>query len=501
MPTIGRLTDKFLRTVRTGKGSEEFWDESRPGFLVRVLESGTRTFLFSYREPGARPARERPKRLLRLGVYNPEDSDPSRRFTLADAVSAWKGASGQVSQGVNPKGPGVAPQTTDKPGLSSLLDGIPGEHSAKLRDLFGDRDLIAGSFGELARDYLVVHAWVEKRRSGEDERMLKRELLPLWRDVPAAAVQPEDVATLVRNIVVLRKAPVAANHVRLLVSRIYSFGISQVRARFNPAHGVRVPGGKARTGSRWLSDEEIIRLWWGLDAQWSPESKNPRNANRRLTSGDVFRALTRCRIVLFQRPGEVAYMEWSEIQPDGWWVIPGTKFISLAGRKTEVGTKNKLPHAVYLPPLALEQIESLRELSGHGRFVFPSPKRPDQPIACTNKTLAALQARLKIPHFTPHDLRRTGTTNLQRLQVDDTLIDRLVNHQPRGVQRSYNLWAFQEERKAAMCLWDTHLRSILGIEGDRGFDPGRDRLGPPQGFTVVDRASRETAAFDGLSDP
>lgn len=156
-------------------------------------------------------------------------------------------------------------------------------------------------------------------------------------------------------------------------------------------------------------------------------------------------------------------MEWSEIQPDGWWVIPGTKFISLAGRKVEVGTKNKLAHAVYLPPLALEQIESLRELSGHGRFVFPSPKRPDQPMTFTNKSLAALLVRLKIPHFTPHDLRRTGTTNLQRLQVDDTLIDRLVNHQPRGVQRSYNLWAFREERKAAMCLWDSHLRRILEI--------------------------------------
>lgn len=357
----------------------------------------------------------------------------------------------------------MATQPTGEPASVPLLDGVLAEHCSKLQDLFGARELLAGSFGELARDYLVAHAWVEKRRSGEDERMLKRELLPLWRDVQAATVQPEDVATLTRNIVVHRKAPVAANHVRLLISRIYSFGISQVRVRFNPAHGVRVPGGKARTGSRWLSDEEIRRVWWGLEAQWSPESESSRNANRHLTSGNVFRALTRCRIVLFQRPGEVAFMEWSEIQPDGWWVIPGIKFISLAGRKVEVGTKNKLPHAVYLPPLALEQIESLRELSGHGRFIFPSPKRPDQPMASTNKTLAALLARLKIAHFTPHDLRRTGTTNLQRLQVDDTLIDRLVNHQPRGVQRSYNLWAFREERKAAMCLWDSHLRRILEL--------------------------------------
>lgn len=198
----------------------------------------------------------------------------------------------------------VATQSTGEPVIVPLLDGVPAEHCSKLQDLLGARELLAGSFGELARDYLLVHAWVEKRRSGEGERMLKRELLPLWRDVPATAVQAEDVAALIRNIALLRKAPVAANHVRLLVSQIYSFGISQVRVRFNPAHGVRVPGGKARTGSRWLSDEEIRCVWWGLEAEWSPESNSPRNGNRRLTSGDVFRALTRCRIVLFQRPGE-----------------------------------------------------------------------------------------------------------------------------------------------------------------------------------------------------
>jgi len=42
-------------------------------------------------------------------------------------------------------------------------------------------------------------------------------------------------------------------------------------------------------------------------------------------------------------------------------------------------------------------------------------------------------------------------------------VDPIVNHQPRGVRASYNLWAFHEERRAAMLSWDAHLRSILGL--------------------------------------
>lgn len=59
-------------------------------------------------------------------------------------------------------------------------------------------------------------------------------------------------------------------------------------------------------------------------------------------------------------------------------------------------------------------------------------------------------------------LRRTGTTNLQRLGFDH-LVDPVVNHQPRGVRASYNLWRFCDERRNAMEAWDAHLRSILGL--------------------------------------
>jgi integrase len=481
MPIIAKLTDKWCRTARTEKSQEEFWDESRPGLYVRVGTSGV-TFFYRYFVPGSEPCRERQRRSMRLGKYDPECPEPNLRYSLADAVSAWRSASGQVAQGCDPQGPSLRVERSG-PEVVPLLVNVPRESHERVQEIFGKEDLIAGSFGELALDYLLQHAWAVKRRTRDDEQMLRRDLLPVWRNRPSRDISRADVVTLAGDIVKLRKAKVSANHVRLLISRIYNWGITQVRVEHNPAHLVRISGGKAKPGRRNLSDSEIRAVWYGLEKY-----------------GSVFTALIRTRIVLFQRPGEVSAMEWNEIQADGWWILPGEKRILLAGEEVEVGTKNKLPHTVFIPPLARGEIEAIRELTGASRFVFESPKLPGQPLWWTGKMLATLARDLGIPHFRPQDLRRTGTTNMQRLGYDH-LVDPLVNHQPVGVRASYNLWAYREERKAAMLAWDAHLRSILGVERNLLLDPSINGLSSPESFSMKDGAAGKSSRLDGSSDP
>src|SRR5436305_11118692 len=104
MAAKDRLTDKFIRSARTEAKQETFWDSSRPGLYLRVQRTGVKSFVYCYREPGERPARERPQRFLKLGRYNPDDPEPTRVYTLADAIRDWRAASGQVYQGVDPQG-------------------------------------------------------------------------------------------------------------------------------------------------------------------------------------------------------------------------------------------------------------------------------------------------------------------------------------------------------------------------------------------------------------
>jgi integrase len=292
----------------------------------------------------------------------------------------------------------------------------------------------------------VLHAWPEKRRTRDDESMLRRDLLPIWRNKPAAEIGPAEVVNLTDAIIALRQARRSAEHVRLLVSRIFNYSIKRARRFTNPAAHLSISGGKSKPRSRWLSDAEILTFWQGLDS-----------------AGAVFAARLRAELLLMQRPGEVAAMEWGELDERGsWWIIPGEKKIPVAGGELEVGTKNKLEHSVYLPRLFWEVIEPIRELGEGGRFVFPSSRAPGQPLWGVNKVLTALVARLELRHFTPHDLRRTGTTNLQRLG-HSLLVDPIVNHVPAGVRKNYNLWQFREEKRVAMEAWERHLRGILGL--------------------------------------
>lgn len=201
-------------------------------WAVRPGQQGRRGELFySYRSPV-----DRKKRPLRLGAYGDG-------FGLADAVSAWKAAAGKVAEGIDPHPRTVAP-TSKRVEAYDPLEGAPAAYHALLRDLFGPDLLIRDSFGDLARDFLVLHAWPEKRRTRDDEGMLRRDLLPRWRDKAAASIGQEEVIELTDAIIAKRDARRSAEHVRLLISRIYNHGIKRARRLFNPASHVSISGGK-----------------------------------------------------------------------------------------------------------------------------------------------------------------------------------------------------------------------------------------------------------------
>jgi integrase len=69
--------------------------------------------------------------------------------------------------------------------------------------------------------------------------------------------------------------------------------------------------------------------------------------------------------LLFQRPGNIRQMEWSELDLDGeLWTIPAAKM-----KRSLHGKLNGRPHLVPLAPPAVAVLESVKSLSGHGRFV------------------------------------------------------------------------------------------------------------------------------------
>ena len=68
----------------------------------------------------------------------------------------------------------------------------------------------------------------------------------------------------------------------------------------------------------------------------------------------------------------------------------------------------------------------------------------------------------RLEHFTAHDLRRTGATELSKLGIDDVLIAKTLDHTwaDRQVTSVYNRWDKLPEMTEALARWASKLEQI-----------------------------------------
>ena len=287
------------------------------------------------------------------------------------------------------------------------------------------------TFGELAAEYIERHAKLKKRRWKEDQRMLRVDVLPRWKRRPAGTITRRDVNDLLDRIVE-RGSPIMANHVRALVSKMFNFGIGRDLVEANPCAGVPMPA-KPRQRDRVLSEEEIRSLWRVLDDQGTPVA-----------------ASFKLRLLTAQRGVEVLSMRWSDIEAD-WWTIPA-----------EVA-KNGRSHRVPLSAPALALVEELREKVNGSPFLFPSPKRADEPIAHVQKAAERLVEAAEVK-FVPHDLRRTAASYMTSMGVTRLVVSKILNHVEQGVTATYDRHSYDGEKREALTRWGERLEVIVGSQ-------------------------------------
>ena len=296
------------------------------------------------------------------------------------------------------------------------------------------------TFKELADLYLEEHA--SKKRSGkEDKRILNKYFAP-WHPRKAVEIERPEIVERLQEIK-RDHGPVMANRCLACVRKVFSWAIKNGKLVlvYNPAMGLDRPG-EETSRDRVYTDKEIKALGkafgdFGI-------------------SGAVFKMV----LITGQRPGEVKGMEWAEIDGN-LWTIPGAR------------TKNKRVHVVPLSALALEELEPPRL---HKRWVFPSPRRYDQPITNTGIAVRGTNGKKKpgrnirdasgVQDFTPHDLRRTFSTGLTKLGFTRFVVDRLLNHAEPGVGGVYDRHDYLKEKTEAADAWGRHLQKIVGKAGD-----------------------------------
>lgn len=181
------------------------------------------------------------------------------------------------------------------------------------------------------------------------------------------------------------------------------------------------------------------------------------------------------------RLGEAIEARSSELLGDV-WTIPAWR------------TKNNAEHKVELGPWGRSLMQS------GGEWVFPAPKG-DGPRSRNTwyKARNRVKRRMEklagrpVERFTPHDFRRTVRSNTKRLKIDFETAEAMLNHVKKGLERTYDRYDLEEEKRASFLKWEAEIAEIAWRAGLAG------KLGVPSCYRFP--ASAPVAANDPAEFP
>jgi len=146
----------------------------------------------------------------------------------------------------------------------------------------------------------------------------------------------------------------------------------------------------------------------------------------------------------FVRPGELRSAEWSEFDLDrAIWAIPGEKM------------KMRRPHRVPLAPQSLAILRKLKDITGAGRFLFPSARSAERPMSENTINAALRRLGFKQDEMTAHGFRSAASSVLNEsgLWNPDAIERQLAHVEPDAVRRAYARADYWDERVRMMAWW------------------------------------------------
>lgn len=388
MPSVS-MSSLWLKRLQPKTATQiDYFDQKQSGLGLRVGKTGTMTWFAMYRVKG-----DRKKRRYTIGRY------PT--ISLSDAREEARKLLVDVDKGND-----------------------PAEEKKEL--------LTAPTFQDLATEYLAKHA-TQKRSGREDERILKKDLLPTFGRFKAHDIKRRDVIRLLDEIVD-RGAPIQANRTLALIRKIFNWAIGRDLVEVNPCNQIKAPS-KENRRERVLSESDINAVWVAFEKQKPPVC-----------------AMFKLRLLTAQRGGEVESMRWQDIDLEkGWWTIPPER------------SKNGLSHRV---PLARAAVDILKSLGQKKKWVFPSPHHNGTYIANVQKAGVRVREESGVKDFKLHDMRRTAASYMTSMGISRLVVSKILNHAEHDVTSVYDRHSYDMEKRAALDKWAGRLEQIL--TGEKG---------------------------------
>lgn len=232
----------------------------------------------------------------------------------------------------------------------------------------------------------------------------------------------------------------AARRYRVLAS-FFNWCVSKGRIETSPCDGYEAA--KRNERERILSDDELRWLWKACGREPFP-------------MGYFVRML----ILTIARRNEVAQMTDSELQRGNVrkWGLPPSR------------TKNHRQHDIFLTDLMLDTLKAVprvkNDKEADGYVFTTNGKTPFSGFSKAKKRLDAVmleiareeEAEIKIEPWTLHDLRRTGSTGMQKLGIINAVTDACLNHFKSDVYLKHN---YTDEKIDAFQRWSAHIAKLV----------------------------------------
>lgn len=414
MKTEGRFTDQFLRQIRPQTARVEVRDEVVPGLVFIVQPSAAKSWAVRYRANGK-------KHKLTLGKYP--------KVGLAAARDLAREATKAVAGGRDPAGE---------------------KREARRRSVAGldDRDL----FQKVYETYKKRHIERELKQSTADEitRLFDKEILPKFKKRRLAEITKADVISLLDSLVD-RGAPTMANRVLAVLRHFLNWCLGRNIIAQSPLAGISKPT-KEESRDRVLTDDEIRWFWKACSDDGYP-----------------FGHMGKLLLLTAARRDEVRCMVEKEVAvPARSWSLPKER------------VKNSRDHEIALSDLSLAVIGDLPKIRNKPGYLFcTNGKNPcsgfSRSKARIDETMLKLAreearkrgddpAKVVIPAWRIHDLRRTAASGMARLGVALPVVERCLNHVSgsfAGVTGIYQRHQFTDEKRAAFERWGDFVRELV----------------------------------------
>jgi integrase len=463
----GKLTETQLRALKPENEGEWVKDEGGLQGQVRVTRKGIAVSMYYgfnvYDESGKR------KRAWMVCGTWPGDSLKEIRAVRDQARQA-------VSDGIDPRAKKLADKLTQQ---QSIAEQLASEAS---------RIAAQRTVGDLYADWLEKKVARSADSRAELERMWKKDMLPALAHIPVADVKANDLRNTLLAVAE-RGAPRVAEMLYEQARHMFIWADDQPHYRRllidgNPAKGFGLASviersHIKRSRERVLTPPELLALRDVLAAQTAEfaTARDKRKARRPLALKTQYAIWV--HLATMCRAEALTQAEWQyiDLNQGTWWVPPEHDKSDNQGRSTG--------YMIYLSAFAIAYFTALKAISGDSPYVFPSGiARGKGPIGTTAITVQitdrqrkfkAAGAKTKINRhmddslvigtekWHPHDLRRTGKTLMQQLEIPDEVSERCLGHTVgRKINRTYGRYTFDKERQAAFAKLGDYLDQLFG---------------------------------------